>query len=149
LAVLRGQSYRISHGYGSRRRWRTLCNSRLPIYHDLLHKAQTTLLNRRVPAYHCPRTGRRFHTGVTLAETIVSDLEDGTATTDTLADATRLHRKLAAQDHSLADLWSLSGIGSSLGWLRVARLGCVTEQIWASRRDPFDLLNATGRVALG
>jgi hypothetical protein len=47
------------------------------------------------------------HTGVTLAETILSNLEDRSVTTDTLADAIRLHRKLAAQDHSLADMASV------------------------------------------
>jgi hypothetical protein len=47
------------------------------------------------------------HTGVDLVGTIVSDLEDRSVTTDTLADAIRLHRKLAAQDHSLAEMASV------------------------------------------
>jgi hypothetical protein len=50
---------------------------------------------------------REGHTGVTLAEPIVSDLEDRSVTTDTLSDAIRLQRKLAVQDHSLADMASV------------------------------------------
>lgn len=50
---------------------------------------------------------REGHTGVDLAGTILSNLEDRSVTTDTLADAIRLHRKLAARDHSLADMASV------------------------------------------
>jgi hypothetical protein len=50
---------------------------------------------------------REGHTGVALAKVIVSNLEDRSVTTDTLSDAIRLQRKLAAQDHSLADMASV------------------------------------------
>jgi hypothetical protein len=50
---------------------------------------------------------REGHTGMGLAGTIVGNLEDRSVTTDTLADAIHLHRKLAAQDHSLTDMASV------------------------------------------
>lgn len=50
---------------------------------------------------------REGHSSVDLAETVASDLEDGTATTSTLMTALRLRRKLAGQGHSLADMASV------------------------------------------
>jgi hypothetical protein len=49
----------------------------------------------------------------------------------------------------LAKSWSLSGICSSPDGFRVVRVGQVSEQSGTSRRDPFDLVDAIGRMTFG